>query len=631
VADLSALALIYDIRGFTAASKRLKTADLGAFATGAHRVVLDLFAAEPPTFVKNLGDGHLLLWECPTGLDDALVERVVEGAGKARTAFAAFAQAQRRAGLEFPGQVGIGVAFGEVSRSDDYYGRALNLAGRLQNEARPEGLALDSSVFEAVTRRHGELRERFKRARVRLKGLGSTVVYVDRPFSWRRALAPVAKALAILAVPLAYVLLCDAGLGLPGGVAVRRALDGRGWSLLRPGVDDATLRLTADAQRRRLAEALLAARVPAGWFHTSFPTRTPLRPEQAAVEAERQAEEEQSLDVWSTSQAIYALLQAPHLLRADFERHLRPVLDIVFADKRLVEAQGRLWGWRPRHDDLYTQAEPTLWTVAALAAALRRPGFLEGEERAEIARRLARAQEGAMSFRPLETGAWNIFPQQASPARYSPYSTALALLALLECRAAGQPWQGDAARLDALIVGTATFLARTFESGTAPMGWRRTSEASDKISAGLTLQILATLLRAEAEAGSALPALALPENVLAAIPDLLVERAAARAHDDYDMGEYIVPFTALDGKVTSGKEGINFLSHPWAIECASRWLARASRRGADSADVVRVRRALGHLVVELGPEALSKAVGGYIFVASETLIGLSSVPTPESP
>ena len=60
--------------------------------------------------------------------------------------------------------MGIGVAFGEVSRSVDYYGRTLNLASRLQNEALPEGLAFDGPVFEAVTRRQGALRERFKRA-----------------------------------------------------------------------------------------------------------------------------------------------------------------------------------------------------------------------------------------------------------------------------------------------------------------------------------------------------------------------------------------------------------------------------------------------------------------------------------
>lgn len=638
MADLRALALIYDIRGFTAASKRLKTADLGSFATGAHRVVLDLFAAHPPSFVKNLGDGHLLLWECPDGLSEDLVEGVVGAAGRARTAFAAFAQAQRQAGVEFPGHVGIGVAFGEVSRSDDYYGRALNLASRLQNEARPEGLALDGSVFEAVTRRHGELRERFKRAKVRLKGLGSTVVYVDRPFSLARALAPLGKALAILALPLAYVLLCDAGLALPGGDSVRRVLDGKGWSLLRPVVDEEPVRRTADAQRRRLTEALLAMRTPGGWFYNAFPSKKRLTPEQRQAEDASRKEDEEGPDVWSSSQAAFALLQAPHLASRELEGELRRVFDLLFAPPPLDEASGKPrwptplvvaggkpWGWRPRHMDGFAEAEPTLWTVAALAAALRRPGFLEGEQPAQFAARLAVAQEAALRYRPLSTGAWNIFPEQISPARFSPYTSTLALLALLECRAAGQPWQGDKALLEKLIAETSAFLGRNFEGSTSPKGWRRTAEPSDKISAGLTMQALATLLRAEAEAG-----VELPGAVLEAIPDLLVERAAARAYDDYDMGEYIIPFTDHDGRRQDGKEGINFLSHPWAIDCASRWLARARTKGADPADEVRVRRALGHLIVVLGAEAMEKALDGGLFIASETLIGLSSVPPPEA-
>jgi class 3 adenylate cyclase len=624
VSDLRALALIYDIRGFTAASKRLRTADLGAFATGAHRVVLDQFASHPPTFVKNLGDGHLLLWECPDGLEADLVEGVVSGAGRARTAFAAFAQAQREQGLAIPGHVGIGVAFGEVSRSDDYYGRALNLAARLQNEARPEGLALDGDVFAAVTRREAGLRERFKRARVHLRGLGSTVVYVDRPFSWLRALAPVLRLFAAVALPLGYLLLCDAGLSLPGAEGVRRALDARDLSLLRPVEGEARVRDLAQAQRRRLVEGLLGARVPAGWFATAFPPTRALSAEEAALQASERAADEEAPDVWSTSQAAYALLRAPGMTRLRFQQELVPIFERLHGPQELVERDGVLWGWRPRRHERYTQAEPTLWTVAATAAALAVPGLLIGEERSTFARRLARAQEAALTFRPTEGGGWNIFPRQRVPERYSPYSTTLALLALLESRAAGLGWQGDAARLERMLAQTAAFLGRTFVADADPPGWRRTAEASDKISAGLTLQACATLLRAEAEAGVEMPA-----QVLAAIPALLVERAAARAYDDYDMGEFIVEFTPLEGDMASGKEGINFLSHPWAIECAARWLARAERGGSDGAERVRVRRALGQLVVHLGEEAVAKALGGYLFVASETLIGLSSIPASE--
>ncbi len=98
-----ALVLIYDIRGFTAASKRVSTHDLGAFATGAHRAILDLFAAHPPTFVKHLGDGHLLLWETSNPPDPGLLADVVAGATKARTAFAGYIAGREAAGEHLPG------------------------------------------------------------------------------------------------------------------------------------------------------------------------------------------------------------------------------------------------------------------------------------------------------------------------------------------------------------------------------------------------------------------------------------------------------------------------------------------------------------------------------------------------
>lgn len=627
MAALRALALIYDIRGFTAASKRLKTADLGAFATGAHRVILDLFAVRPPTFVKNLGDGHLLLWECPEGaeLDPQLVHDVVDASQRARTAFAAFSTQQRASGLDIPGHVGIGVAFGEVSRSDDYYGRALNLASRLQNEARPEGLALDATVFESVARHEQALRERFKRARVRLKGLGSTLVWVDRPFSWRRLLAPVLKVAALIAVPLAWALLCDAGVGLPGAQGVRDLLDARSWSLFRVPQDDALVRRTADAQRRRLFDALTANRTRGGWFHAAFPAAAP-KPEQAAIEAEERERSEGAVDVWTGSQAAYALLKAPHLTREVFERDVRRCLDATFERAPPLEVDGVAWGWQPRAGADHTRAEPTLWTLAAVAASLARPGLLEGEARAQMAARLERAQAAAMIFRPLDTGAWNTLPRQTMARRHSPYTTTLALLALLEVRAAGEPWQGSVAERDRLIAATAGFLARTYEPHVATPGWRRTCEASDKVSTGLTMQALAMLLRAEDEAG-----FALPDELLAAIPAHLVERGRARATDDYDMGEFKEQFTRPDGSTLELIEGINFLSHPWAVDAAARWLKRARARGADPGDVVRVRRALGQLVVEMGSEAVARALEGFTFVASESLVGLSSVPAPEAP
>ena len=626
MADLRALALIYDIRGFTAASKRLKTADLGAFATAAHRVILDLFAGHPPTFVKNLGDGHLLLWECAEGLDPVLVADVVEASQKARTAFAAFASAQRSAGQDLPGRVGIGVAFGEVSRSDDYYGRTLNLAGRLQGVARPEGLALDPGVFEAIAAKNEALRAVFKKARVRLKGLGSTLVWVDRPFSWARALAPVAKVAALLLLPLAYVLLSDAGLGLPGGEAVRTWLDAHEVTWFRPVAPTADVRQEADRLRRRLAAALLANRASGGWLRPSFKAGDDV--------------DERKPDMWSFAQGTCALLRAPHLTREEFRSVLASFRGVLFDPSSYVEVDGRPLGWLPAprpevtpgkpRPVAYTEAEPTLWTVAALALALQRPEHLEPAERDALRAELQRAQAAAASFRPTDSGGWNIFPEQEHPKRHSPYSTTLAFLALLETHAAGEPWEGSVETRDRLLAQTAAFLLSRYQASESPAGWRRTGSSSDKISPGLTTQIFSELLRFESVGGTALP-----PAMVAAIPDHLVERAALRFSDDYDMGEFKVTFAShevhRDGSpiALSMTEGINFLVHPWALDCAQRWLDRAAKKGADPADVVRVRRALGHMIVDEGEHAVGKALEGFIFVASETLYGLSAIPPPD--
>src|SRR5258706_231764 len=121
--NVQALVLVYDIRGFTAASRLVGTADLGAVATAAHRQILDLFGA--------------------------------------------------------------------------------------------------------AARRDERLRLEFRRARVGLKGLGSTLIWVKRPFSWTRMLRPALPWIASLILGLGYLALVDAGLRLPFSTPVRRFLDSR--------------------------------------------------------------------------------------------------------------------------------------------------------------------------------------------------------------------------------------------------------------------------------------------------------------------------------------------------------------------------------------------------------------------
>jgi len=610
--NVQALVLIYDIRGFTAASKRVGTADLGAFATAAHREILDLFSPCPPTFVKNLGDGHLLVWESPGGLTPELLDPVMAAARRAQTTFAAFVAGQGALGARLPKQVGIGLAYGETFKSDDYYGVAMNLAARLQNEARPEGLALSETVFDAAARRDERLRQEFQRARVRLKGLGSTILWVKRPFSWSRVVRPVVPWAVAVALPLAYLALADGGLKLPFAEPLRRALDARSLSVFRAPRADAEVRASAAAWRARYLEHFDRVRLESGWIRNALSTK-----------------EANQTDAWTTCQGFAAILRAPDIAPDRLRRTFRD-LGAPFAPGRFVERDGVAYGWEAHEGLVWTGAEPALWTSAAVAIALGRPGLVPDAERPLWLDRLRMAQRACELYHPQGDGGWNQFPNQEDLGRHSPYTSTLALLALLEAQAAGLPWDGEPP--GALLRKTAAWLASRFDAKALVPGWRGTPYADDRVSSGLTLQVYAELLRAESEAG-----VPIPPDILATIPRHLSDLVGKALKEAYDAGENQVRFqshadraeSARTGKAvwSVGTESVNFLWHPWGVEAAVRWLDRARRLGdAAPVDVQRVRRALGHLVVDLGADAFQEATSGFTFVVSETLYGLSSIP-----
>ncbi len=615
MAKVSAVILIYDIRGFTAASKKIATTELGAFATAAHGTILQLFSARPPTFVKNLGDGHLLIWETTDDPEKELVSFVIDAAKKARAAFPAFVAGQKIAGVELPKHVGIGVAVGDVSRSDDYYGVAVNLAARLQNMARPEGLAMDQTVFGMVGKREEMVKQGFRRKKVNLKGLGTTLVWVDRPFSWERLFATVGKWAAIAMVPIAYILLADFDKTqtVPGSVWIQDQFDKYEMSLFRRLHVESEVRRIADQDRRAVADAILRARLPDGRIATNVSDVNDPSSEPPSV--------------WGSSQAITGLLSAPHL-DLETKRSLITVYgDYLFDPKNFIPD----YGWRVFPKATYTLAEPGMWTVSALARALAIPGVLEGDARKLAESRLQMAQAAVMRYYPREqSGGWNIFPNQANLDQHSSYTSALALLALLETHSANQPWQGSVERRDQLLKQTAEFLIsryvhveKTADESKRWCGWRQSTSQASMISEGLTMQIYAELLRAEQQTG-----LVLPADLLAEIPQHVIDMRKRSKDTQYDAGEYIAQFKNHEGAELPGNESINFLWHSWAIETAERWLRRPAIAATPRQEKVQVRRARAHLVVDLSKDMRDKAVSGQSFIGGETLFGYSVIPPP---
>ena len=80
-----------------------------------------------------------------------------------------------------------------------------------------------------------------------------------------------------------------------------------------------------------------------------------------------------------------------------------------------------------------------------------RPGFLTGEARERALKNLSYTHEVLKIYRPNDNGGWNMFPNQTEPSLHNVYTTALALLALLETRKANLPWDGSVEKRDQLL------------------------------------------------------------------------------------------------------------------------------------------------------------------------------------
>ena len=132
-------------------------------------------------------------------------------------------------------------------------------------------------------------------------------------------------------------------------------------------------------------------------------------------------------------------------------------------------------------------------------------------------------------------------------------------------------------------------------------------------------------MRAEAEAGFTIPPV---------IHEQIQRHLIACTDRDLDFpidhGKFSVAYKGIDGRASMGKETIGYLWYPWAIGGCRLWLNSAERHAASPEDQVRVRRALGNLVITLGDNATKETRNNMTFIPSELLFNLSVGP-PSSP
>ena len=420
-----------------------------------------------------------------------------------------------------------------------------------------------------------------------------------RRLTRRRLHFGLAGAASLAVLFAAYVTASDAGLALPGRDAVQLELDHYRLSPFRPVHSMAQIN-----QAARLAVPPLIDRMNREWLSGIWLRLNPTRPNGRQM----------AISPWVTSEAVYSVLlnidahdpKLPDFIKA---------LDAPIEPGLPIEAGSQKFGWLVSDAD-FPEAEPALVTLAALGAALARRDLLNDEQRAHFLARLDYTQTVADLYRPVDDGGWNMYPQQDDPAGHATFTTAMALVALLELHRAGIGWHGDEARREHMIGATLSWLVGQFDAKSNPPGWHPWPRDDGHVIDGLTLQIYAELLRAEAE-----DEITLPTELSLAIA-AQVERLVGRPAD-YPTATSTVTkvFTNYDGVRLTRWQDVSFPWQAWAVDLADRWLERARRNAAPPEVTVRAQRALGYLLVDLEPPLLKDAESGATptFVASEFL------------
>jgi hypothetical protein len=418
----------------------------------------------------------------------------------------------------------------------------------------------------------------------------------------RRKLAAAAVTLAALSI--VWLALADAGYSVPAARPTRDWLDRHTASLFRAAPPVGRIRNAAQDQRRALLNHLQSVTTPEAWF---LPTPTM----------------KGQTDAWTQWQTCTALLESPEA-GPDEVRRCLATFPLLFEPNGLCEPFVAGYGW-PNFHDGEPSTEASAWALSGLAAALGGQHAPTGAERRQLLDRLADVQATLDACQTRDPSgapvyAWNLFAKQDDPSRFNTYITGLVFRGLLTLRQARLPWRQSEARRDELLAGSMAWLLAHFDG----QGWTAPGRQEEEYNDGLTFQVTAFLLRAEAEGVADLPPL-----LLTRVPQLVEDCGSRPLTHPVSAPLYSEPFTGPSGKrVPRSSRPVRMLWHPWAIDCAARWLARCERRRAPRDEAIRTRRVLGHLVLDLGDGAVAEAQTGFTYVSAEALIGLEVVAGP---
>ena len=168
------IAAVCDIRGFSSFSKNHEAPDIAMFTKRFYVKLLEEYFADTD-FAKPTGDGLLLLFKYSESNLNQVAEKVLKSCLKVVRDFPTMMRDDVMINYAVPDAVGFGIARGTAfclysdDEAVDYSGQTLNLASRLNEFARPQGVVIDGGFMKSVIPQ--DIRESFYNDTVYVRGI----------------------------------------------------------------------------------------------------------------------------------------------------------------------------------------------------------------------------------------------------------------------------------------------------------------------------------------------------------------------------------------------------------------------------------------------------------------------------
>lgn len=149
------IAVVCDIRGFSSFSKNHEAPDIAMFSKRFFVKLLEEYFVDTD-FAKPTGDGMLLLFRYSENNLHEVSDSVLRNCRKVVHDFPTMMANDSMINYTVPDAVGFGIARGTAfclhsdGEAVDYSGQTLNLASRLNEYARPQGIVVDGSYMMSV-------------------------------------------------------------------------------------------------------------------------------------------------------------------------------------------------------------------------------------------------------------------------------------------------------------------------------------------------------------------------------------------------------------------------------------------------------------------------------------------------